>query len=151
MSTFTVKADIRWSDIDPNFHVLHSKYYDYCANARLLILAQYGVTMQVIQETHIGPILFREECVFKRELKFGDEIEIRIKLLKANADFSRWSFINEIWKNGDTLAAIVTVDGAWLDTVKRKLAVPPELFQQAFAAMPKADDFIASAKAPGND
>lgn len=150
MSTFTVKADIRWSDIDPNFHVLHSKYYDYCANARLLILQQYGVTMQVIQETHIGPILFREECVFKRELKFGDEIEIRIKLLKANADFSRWSFTNEIWKNGDTLAAIVTVDGAWLDTEKRKLAIPPQLYQQAFAAMPHADDFTVSAKPPGN-
>ena len=50
MATFTVKADIRWSDIDPNFHVLHSKYYDYCANARLIVLAHSGITMQVIQE-----------------------------------------------------------------------------------------------------
>jgi len=141
MSTFTVKAEIRWSDIDPNFHVLHSKYYDYCANARLLILAQYGITMQVLQEERIGPILFREEAVFKRELKFGDDIEIRIKLLKANDDFSRWSFSNEIWKNGDTLAAVVTVDGAWLDTVKRKLAIPPGKFQEAFAAMPRAENF----------
>jgi len=141
MSTYTVKAEIRWSDIDPNFHVLHSKYYDFCANARLLVLAQYGITMQVIQEAHIGPILFREEAVFKRELKFGDEIEIGISLLKANEDFSRWSFLNEIWKNGDTLAAVVTVDGAWLDTVKRKLAIPPAKFQTAFAAMPKAENF----------
>jgi acyl-CoA thioester hydrolase len=141
MSTFKVKAEIRWSDIDPNFHVLHSKYYDYCANARLLILAKYGVTMEVIQEAHIGPILFREECVFKKELKFGDEIEIRIKLLKAKDDFSRWSFVNEIWKNDDTIAAVVTVDGAWLDTVKRKLAIPPESFQKAFAEMPKAENF----------
>ena len=141
MTTFTVKADIRWSDIDPNFHVLHSKYYDYCANARLLVFAQYGVTLQVIQEEHVGPILFREEAVFKRELKFGDEIAIRIKLLKATPDYSRWSFTNEIWKNGDTLAAVVTVDGAWLDTVKRKLTVPPESYQKAFAAIPKSEHF----------
>jgi acyl-CoA thioester hydrolase len=141
MSTFTVKAEIRWSDIDPNFHVLHSKYYDYCANARLNILAQNGMTMQVIQEEHIGPILFREEAIFKRELKFGDEIEIRISLLKANEDFSRWSFKNEIWKNGDTLAAIITVDGAWMDTIKRKLTAPPEKFQKAFASFPKAENF----------
>ena len=119
MSTFTVKTEIRWSDIDPNFHVLHSKYYDYCANARLLIMAQYGITMQVLQEEHIGPILFREEAVFKKELKFGDEI----------------------WKNNDTLAAIVTVDGAWLDTVKRKLAIPSERFKNAFAQMPKAENY----------
>ena len=141
MSTFTVKGEIRWSDIDPNFHVLHSKYYDFCANARMIVLANHGVTMQAIQEAHIGPILFREECIFKRELKFGDTIEIHIKLLKATLDFSRWSFVNEIWKNNDTLAAVVTVDGAWMDTVLRKLAVPPQSFQQAFAAMPKAENY----------
>jgi acyl-CoA thioester hydrolase len=141
MTTYNVKAEIRWSDIDANFHVIHSKYYEYCANARLNILAQNGMTMQVIQDEHIGPILFREEAVFKRELQFGDEIEIRITLIKANEDFSRWSFKNEIWKNGDTLAAIVTVDGAWLDTIKRKLTVPPERFQKAFASFPRAENF----------
>ena len=141
MATFIAKAEIRWADIDPNFHVLHSKYYDYCANARMGILAQYGITMQVVQEEHVGPILFREECVFKRELKFGDTIEIKIKLSKATDDFSRWSFVNEIWKNDDTLAAIVTVDGAWMDTQKRKLALPPESFKKAFAAMPKAENY----------
>ncbi|MGF2414312.1 thioesterase family protein [Ferruginibacter sp.] len=55
MATFIAKAAIRWADIDPNFHVLHSKYYDYCANARMDILSQYGITMQVVQEEHIGP------------------------------------------------------------------------------------------------
>jgi acyl-CoA thioester hydrolase len=89
----------------------------------------------------IGPILFKEECVSRRELKFGADVEIRIKLLKATADFSRWSFINEIWKNGDTLAAIVTVDGAWMNSIKRKLATPPESFKKAFAAMPKAENY----------
>jgi acyl-CoA thioester hydrolase len=141
MSTFIVPAAIRWSDIDPNFHVLHSKYYDFCANARMIVLADHGVTMQAIQEAHIGPILFREECVFKRELKFGDEIGIHVKLLKAAPDFSRWSFANEIWKNKDILAAVVTVDGAWMDTIKRKLAVPPQKFQEAFALMPKAENY----------
>jgi acyl-CoA thioester hydrolase len=141
MATFTVKAEIRWADIDPNFHVLHSKYYDYCANARMKVLAENGVTMQAIQEEKVGPILFREECVFKKELKFGDEIEIRIKLLKADKDFARWSFVNEIWKNDDTLAAVVTVDGAWLDTEKRKLAIPPESFKKAFDIIPKSEHF----------
>ena len=141
MSAFTVKAEIRWSDIDPNFHVLHSKYYDYCANARMTILTNYGITMQTIQEEHVGPILFREECVFKKELQFGDGIEIHVKLLKADKDFARWSFVNEIWKNGDTLAAVVTVDGAWMDTVKRKLALPPDKFKEAFNKIPKSENY----------
>ena len=75
MATFTVKAAIRWSDIDPNFHVLHSKYYDYCTNARMQLLAENGITMRPFR-SKVGPILFREECVFKKELNFGDEIEV---------------------------------------------------------------------------
>lgn len=134
------KAEIRWADIDPNFHVLHSKYYDYCANARMNILQKNGVTMQAIQQYNIGPILLREECVFKRELKFGDTIEIRIALKSTDETFTRWSFINEIWKNGDTLAAVITVDGAWMDTIKRKIAAPPEAFKKAFEAIPKAEN-----------
>jgi acyl-CoA thioester hydrolase len=141
MEAVIVKAEIRWADIDPNFHVLHSKYYDYCANARMTVLAERGITMAIIQQEKTGPILLREECVFKRELKFGDNIEIHIKLLKANDDFTRWSFVNEIWKNGDILAAVVTVDGAWLDTERRKFAVPPKSFQKTFADLPKAENY----------
>jgi acyl-CoA thioester hydrolase len=139
MNQLIEKAEIRWADIDPNFHVLHSKYYDYCANARMQVLQKNGVTMQAIQQYNIGPILLREECVFKRELKFGDSIEIRISLKSADETYTRWSFINEIWKNGDTLAAIITVDGAWMDTIKRKIAAPPEEFKKAFESLPKAE------------
>jgi acyl-CoA thioester hydrolase len=139
MNQVIEKAEIRWADIDPNFHVLHSKYYDYCANARMQVLQKNGVTMQAIQQYNIGPILLREECVFKRELKFGDTIEIRISLKSADETYTRWSFINEIWKNGDTLAAIITVDGAWMDTIKRKIAAPPEEFKKAFESLPKAE------------
>ena len=99
--------------------------------------------MQLIQQHQVGPVLLREECVFKRELKFGDEIEIRISMLHATDDFSRWSFVNEIWKNKDTLAAVVTVDGAWMDVVKRKLVAPPDLFQTIFKQFPRSENFSA--------
>ncbi|MEI7472239.1 MAG: acyl-CoA thioesterase [Chitinophagaceae bacterium] len=141
MLSFSQKVEIRWADIDPNFHVLHSKYYDYCATARMRVLQENGITMEAIQQYHIGPVILREECVFRRELKFEDQIEIKIKLQKADAHFARWSFVNEIWKNGDVLAAIVTVDGAWIDTLIRKMAMPPELFQQAFALIPRTETF----------
>jgi len=141
MNIITIKTEIRWADIDANFHVLHSKYYDYCADARMKALNNNGITMQSIQQFQVGPVLLREECVFKRELKFGDEVQIKILLQKATPDFSRWSFVNEIWKNNDTLAAVVTVDGAWMDVVKRKLVAPPELFRHVFAQMPKAENF----------
>ena len=54
---------------------------------------------------------------------------------------SRWTMINELWKNGDVLAAIVTVDGAWLDTKLRKLAAAPEIFKTAFGLIPRTNSF----------
>jgi acyl-CoA thioester hydrolase len=44
-------------------------------------------------------------------------------------------------KNGDTLSAIITIDGAWIDTEKRKLAIPPESFKQIFEQVPRAENF----------
>lgn len=140
MNPITIKSDIRWADIDANFHVLHSRYYDYCADARMKALQSGGITMQLIQQHGVGPVLLREECVFKRELKFGDAIEIRIFLKSVTEDFSRWSFICEIWKNNDTLSAVVTVDGAWIDVAKRKLVAPPDVFQDVFKQLPKAEN-----------
>jgi acyl-CoA thioester hydrolase len=90
---------------------------------------------------NIGPILFREEALFKREIKFGDEIMVNLKLDKASAEMSRWTMIHELWKNGHILAAIITVDGAWIDTSLRKLAKPPGIFKAAFEQIPRTERF----------
>jgi acyl-CoA thioester hydrolase len=41
----------------------------------------------------------------------------------------------------EKVAATITVDGAWMNVVERKLASPPELVHQVFDKMPKADGF----------
>ena len=141
MNAFYKQIDIRWSDLDPNFHVLHSKYYDFGAYSRMSFLVEHGITPSLMHEHHIGPILFREECVFRKELRFGDMISINLKLAKINHDFSRWTIVHEIWKKEDILAAVITLDAAWMDTQLRKLTVPPEIFKTAFEAIPKTDNF----------
>ena len=104
-------------------------------------LTEHGITAAVMIEKNIGPIIFREECVFKREIKFGDEVQVFLKLSKCNEDASRWSMVHELWTNGNTLAAIITIDGAWIDTKIRKLAIPPEIFKDGFDLIPKTGDF----------
>ena len=82
MSTFTKKISIRWADLDPNFHMRHTAYYDFGAQHRIEILAQQGLTMQVMKEQHFGPIAFREECVFRKEIHLEDQITISAKIGK---------------------------------------------------------------------
>ena len=141
MKQFTAKLEIRWADLDPNFHVLHSKYYDFGAYCRMAFLVENGLTPQVMHEHHIGPILFREECFFKKELNFGDEITINLKLSKTTSNYSRWTMEHEIYKNVDILSATINIDGAWMDTQKRKLAAPPSIVTGIFDTMPKTENF----------
>jgi acyl-CoA thioester hydrolase len=144
MNNFIKNIEVRWSDLDPNFHVLHSKYYDFGAYCRMAFLVENGFTPLFMQQHNIGPILFREECVFKREIVFGDKVTINVKLDKINADFGRWTMIHEIYKNEEILAAIITADGAWLNTAVRKLTVPPQVVISLFETAPKTTTFKVS-------
>src|SRR3712207_3918205 len=99
MNEYIKQIEIRWSDLDPNFHVRHSVYYDFGAYARMSALIQLGLTVQILQAHQVGPILFREECAFKRELHFGDDVTINLQLAKASLSYSRWTIQHEIVKN----------------------------------------------------
>jgi len=141
MEQYSKLVEVRWSDLDANFHLRHSVYYDWAAYVRLSFLNEHGLSPTVLMQHHLGPILFREECVFKREIKFADKVAVNFELLKCRKDMSRWTMRHEIIKNTDTLSATLTVDGAWMDTQHRKLAVPPEIIQNAFEVIPKAKEF----------
>jgi acyl-CoA thioester hydrolase len=138
---YSKKVEIRWSDLDPNFHLRHSAYYDIGAYSRMSFLNDVGLSPSVMIHHHIGPIIFREECIFKKEIKFGDEINITLQLDKVSSDFSKWTMKHEIWKNGDTLAALITIDGAWMDTQLRKIVAPPDVFKKGFEEIPKTATF----------
>ncbi len=141
MTEYIKTFEIRWSDLDPNFHVKHSVYYDFGAFIRMSFLNEHGLSAHMLTENKIGPILFREECVFKREILFGDQVSINSLLKKCTSTYSRWTMQHEIFKNAGTLAAIITVDGAWIDTLKRRLCVPTQLVAPTFEQLPKSPDF----------
>jgi acyl-CoA thioester hydrolase len=65
---------------------------------------------------------------------------MNLESYRLKKDGSRFS-IQHLLMRGDTMCAKVTVEGAWIDTIKRKLTVPPEVVFKAFDAMPKAEDF----------
>lgn len=143
MSTFSKEISIRWSDLDPNFHLRHSAYYDFGAQHRIEILSQEGLTMKVMQEQHFGPVAFREECIFRKEIHLADTITISTKIGKMKADASRWTIVHELHNQNNVLCAKITIDGAWMDTKLRKLAVPtPTIALQVMNAIPKTEDFV---------
>jgi acyl-CoA thioester hydrolase len=144
MESYFQPIAIRWSDLDPNFHLRHSVYYDYGAFLRITFLNEQGLTTSFMADNNIGPVLFREECVFRKEVRMGDTLSINLQLVSASRSFARWSIRHSIMKNDNVLAAVLNVDGAWIDTVRRKLATPPEQVFKTFSEMPLAADFAWS-------
>lgn len=142
MTSFKKQLSFRWADLDPNFHVRHSAYYDFGAQHRMEILENLGLTIKALQSHYFGPILFREECVFRKEIKLSDIIFIQTKVSKMKADASRWSIVHEFINDEDKVCATITVDGAWMDTQLRKIANPtPEMAVKALSSIPKSDNY----------
>lgn len=138
--SFERPLQLRWSDMDPNMHIRHSVYYDFGAQIRTEYLFKHGLTPELMLKYRIGPVLFREEALFRKELKFGDSLHMNLMIVKLKKDGSRFSIRHEISKEAE-LCAILNIDGAWIDQVARRLTAPPEIVFEAFDAMPRASDF----------
>jgi len=119
----------------------HTAYYDWGAMCRMSLFIEVGLTPGFMSGLNFGPILFREECLFRKEIRFEDKVIIDLELTKAKKDYSRWTIQHTILKNDAILCARITVDGAWLHTVKRKLFVLPGEAADMFAKFPRSDGF----------
>jgi acyl-CoA thioester hydrolase len=138
---FRSRLHLRWADIDANFHLRHSVYYDVCAQQRMEALVAQGITLAVMKEHHFGPVLFREECTFRREIKLEDEVYIDLHLRYLSRDHSRFSFQHVFSKADGTYCATLVIEGAWMDTRLRKLCAPPEFASEGLDHIPRSPEF----------
>ena len=141
MSSIFYEGQVIWAQLDPNRHVRHSAYADYCAQARSNMLNQLGLSLQEFAKHQIGPILFREELIYKREIGLDEQISVSVELVKYNVKNSRFSFRHEVIKADGVVAAVVHVDGAWMDLQARKLTRVPESWDQYIEKVPRASDY----------
>lgn len=140
------KSKVIWAQMDPNRHLRHSAYADLAAQARIELLESLNLDMEAFAKLKMGPILFREELLYLKEVTGAQEITITTELIKSREDGSRWSIRHELFRADGVKSAIINVDGAWLDMVHRKLASLPEELAQAFNSIPKSEDYVLEVK-----
>jgi acyl-CoA thioester hydrolase len=130
-----------WADIDANMHMRHTAYNDYAAQVRVNFLNDHGYSFKKLIENHIGPILFREETKFLREVGMSEKIRIDYSTSGIRKDGTRWTMVHQIFREDNVKAAVITVEGAWMNLKLRKLTVPPKELMDVIEHMPKTDDF----------
>ncbi|GAB2952663.1 acyl-CoA thioesterase [Hymenobacter coalescens] len=139
---------IRWADLDPNGHMRHSAYNDYAAQLRLDFLTDAGFPLAQFAKLGIGPILFREDTRFLKEISPNETIKVRAQLAGLSSDGSRWRIVHTIYKQDGRESAIITVDGAWLDLRQRRLAVPPPELGEAMRQLERHNTYADIERSP---
>lgn len=138
---FRVSFSTRWADFDPNNHMRHSTYNDYAAEARVRLFAHHGLNLAAFNELGIGPILFREETNFRREIQLSDDIEVEVLLKGTSKNGERFKFQHNIYRGDGKLAAEIEIFGAWLNLKTRKLTQPPSLILDLISEVERSEDF----------
>ena len=138
---FQVNFKTRWSDFDANRHLRHTAYNDYAAEVRVRYFKAQGFTVADFAKDNLGPILFKEETTFFKEVHMGSDVSINLQLMAVSAKTARWKLRHHFFNEKGELAAEIIVSGAWIDLVKRKLANPTPKFHNLFASLEKTDDY----------
>ncbi|GAB4245915.1 MAG: hypothetical protein Tsb0034_24630 [Ekhidna sp.] len=141
MNEVKYRFRVRWADLDPNGHMRHTSYNDYCAQARLMYFEDISMPFHKLIGMGIGPILFREDTRFFKEIRMNEEFEVGFTVSKMRKDGSKWSFRHNIYTSSGELSAKVEVDGAWLNLKERRTTIPPAELVDVLADAVKAEDF----------
>ncbi len=138
---FQVTFATKWSDFDPNRHMRHTAYNDYAAEVRVRYFKEQGVSIEDFAKENLGPILFKEETSFYKEIHIGEDITVNLSLKAVSNNIERWKLLHQIFNEEGKIAAEVMVYGAWIDLTKRKLAVPSAKFTSLFSSLNQTEDF----------
>ena len=138
---FSVSFKTKWADFDANRHMRHTAYNDYAAETRVRYFKKQGYTVNNFSEDGFGPILFKEETSFFKEIHMGEDITIDLTLKAVSRKSERWKLQHNVFNEAGKLAATINVYGAWIDLEKRKLAIPSEKFHNLFLDLNKTEDF----------
>ena len=138
---FNVVFATKWADFDPNRHMRHTAYNDYAAEVRARFFNDQGFSMEIFAKENLGPILFKEETSFYKEIHMGENITVDLHLKAVSKNLERWKLEHHIFNEAGKLSAVVNVYGAWIDLHQRKLAVPSEKFRALFSSLDKTEDF----------
>ncbi len=124
--TYERTYEVRWSDLDPNRHLRASVYSDYGAQTRFAYLAEHGFSPERFAELEFGPIVLRETTEYLREVGMGERITVGFQVTRMRGRGFRWAVRHEIRRRDGETAAIIDLDGGWMDLKRRRLRRPPD-------------------------
>ena len=110
----------------------HSAYADMCAHARISMLNDLGMTPEWFKEQGIGPLLFKEQTEYFKEVFINERLNITVEAGQDTGSDKSIQVINRVLTENGELAAVHTVIVGWLDMKVRKVVRLPELIRNSY-------------------
>ena len=130
-----------WKDIDFNQHMRNTAFLEKIDDVRLMFFTDNGFSMREFARLRIGPVVFRDEVDYMKEVNLLDEIKVTIATGGLSEDVSHYIIRNEMFRADGKMTARVTSHGTWFDLVERKIVAPPKELASIFQALPKTEDY----------
>ena len=138
---FFKEFEIRWSDVDANRHLGNFAYINMMSHSRMSLMNQIGFGHEAMKENGIGPILFREEIHYFREVLPGTPLRISVALKRVSEDFRFFSFEHRFYSDTGRNVAYGEITGSWMNLEERRVVRPPQKLLDAIDEIPKSIDF----------
>ena len=79
------ETPVAWGQMDAFAHVNNTVYFRWFEDARIMLFERVG-WLEAMEQTRVGPILARTQCVFKRPLTYPDTVHIGARVQDLAAD-----------------------------------------------------------------
>ena len=138
---FVFEFHVTWGDLDPIGHLRTAVYTDLAIDAQFKLLDRIGYSTVGLSELEYGPVVLRQESRYYNEVRFGDLVVDTLSLAGLSEDGSRWILRHDFMRSDGEKAAMLKVEGTWIDLQTRDAIVPSEDLVSANGRLPKAKNF----------
>jgi acyl-CoA thioester hydrolase len=137
VQTFTHRIDVRFRDCDPMGHANHAVYFTYMEQARFAFWNDL--------RGQLGPggtsiILARAECDYRAQARFGDALEIRIRVSAVGRSSFALDYETVMADTGRPIATGRTVQVTYDYAAQRTVPIPDGVRQLLEAARGGRED-----------
>jgi acyl-CoA thioester hydrolase len=141
VNEYSMKYEIRWSDLDANGHVNYSAYINAAGDLRYRFFGEHDFPPEKFGRLGISPTYVAIHAEFFREVRMGETVTITFTLSGLSPQGARWKVHHDILKSNGKKAVSLEVEGVILDLNTRKSTLPTPELRQVFDLIPRAQDF----------
>jgi acyl-CoA thioester hydrolase len=119
----------------------NTAFLDRAADTRFLFFSENGFPGTRFAAEHLGPVIVRDDLVYRKELRFLDEFTVDLRSVGLSTDGVRFELQNTFRNTDGEVAATVTSEGVWFDLDSRRPRPPPVSLDEVQRRIPRDSSF----------